>query len=87
MSAKTLDATKLAFSFGVFWGLGMLLAGWGDWLFGYAKQFVSVFGSIYIGFKPTFIGAIIGGAWGFVDFFVFIWLVIWLYDRQCSSKA
>ncbi|NOX25417.1 MAG: membrane-associated protein [Deltaproteobacteria bacterium] len=44
----------------------MLFAGWAA-IFGWSAKFVAVMSSVYIGFKPTFLGGIIGALWGFID--------------------
>lgn len=80
-----LSAVKFGFAFGLFWGLGMLGVGWAGWLWNYGVDFINVWGSVYLGFKPTFVGGIIGGIWGFVDFFVFTWLVALVYNCCCGK--
>lgn len=79
-----LNPWRFAFAFGLIWALGMLLTGWACWLFEYGEPFVDLMGSIYLGFKPTFVGGIIGAIWGFVDFFVFTLLVAWVYNCCCG---
>ena len=86
MSYQQLSPNKLAFSFGLIWGLGMLLVGWLGWLFNYGLMFVHAMGSIYIGFQPSFAGGVIGAVWGFVDFFIFIWLCASVYNKQLAVK-
>lgn len=56
----------LALSLGIVWGLSCLIMGWTapfDW----GDYFVEVMSSIYIGYRPGFVGGIAGGIWGFVD--------------------
>ncbi len=62
----TLDVKALALSFGLCWGGAMMLVGWTS-MAGWGTRFVDVMGSIYIGFEPSFTGALVGGIWGFVD--------------------
>lgn len=77
--------TRFGVAFGLIWGLGMLLMGWGAWLTGWATPLVLVFGSGYVGFTPTFWGGLVGFFWGFIDFFVFGFLLAWVYNRLCAS--
>lgn len=63
---KKLSVIGLALGFAIYWGLANVVAGWTS-MFGWGNSFVSVMSSIYIGYEPTFIGAIIGGIWAFVD--------------------
>jgi len=75
---------KFGFAFGLIWGLGMLLVGWAAWLWDFGTPFVTLWGSVYKGFEPTLVGGLIGGAWGFVDFFIFGLLVAWVYNCCCK---
>ena len=50
---------------------------WSDW--GRALQ--EIMASLYIGYKPTFLGSIIGGIWGFVDAGIGGIVVAWLYNK------
>jgi len=63
---ERLSIRGLAVGLGVAWGVCMLFTGWVA-IFGWCGKFVEVMASVYIGFKPTFIGGIIGGSWGFID--------------------
>lgn len=63
---EKLSVKGLAIGLGVSWGIYMLFIGWAS-IFGWGVRFVEVMSSIYIGFKPTFLGILIGGMWGFVD--------------------
>jgi hypothetical protein len=48
---------------------------------GWGRAMVDVLGSLYLGFRPTPLGSIIGGAWAFVDGAVGGAIVAWLYNR------
>ena len=63
---EKLSVKGLAIAFGTSWAICMLLAGWVS-IFGWCAKFVDVMSSIYIGFKPSFLGGIIGALWGFID--------------------
>jgi len=63
---EKLNVKALAIALGATWGLCMLFIGFAS-MFGFAVKFVEAMGSGYIGFEPTFIGSIIGAAWGFFD--------------------
>lgn len=78
---------RFGFAFGLIWALGILLMGWAAWLWNYGVDFVNVMGSVYLGFKPTFVGAIIGAIWGFIDLFIFAWLVALVYNCMCGRKS
>ena len=42
--------------------------------------FAAMIGSFYVGFGPTFVGALIGAVWGSMVGFVFFALAAWLYN-------
>ncbi len=80
-----LHAVSFGIAFGLIWGLGWMLLGWSGWLFGYALPLIRVIGSGYYGYAPTLLGGILGGFWGFIDAFIFAWLVALVYNCCCFS--
>jgi len=58
-----------AMGLGVTWALGVILLGWISST-GWGARFVDMLSSVYVGFRPTFIGGIVGGLWAFTDAFV-----------------
>jgi len=60
----------LALSFGIVCAIYILLLGWVA-AFGWGTSIVHVISSFYIGYAPTFWGAIIGAIWAFVDGAIF----------------
>ena len=77
------------FTLGILWGLAMLLLGLvHHWVPSYGTEFFKAISSVYIGFKPTIVGSFIGFAWGFVDFFVFGFLIAYIYNKMvCCNKC
>jgi hypothetical protein len=57
-----------AIAMGATWAMGVTLLGWIS-ITGWGIRFVDVLSSVYIGFRPTFIGGIVGGLWAFTDAF------------------
>lgn len=57
---------------------------------GYGEGFIHSIGMMYIGYKPSFVGGLIGAIWGFVDAFVGGVILAWLYNcfshLFCKSK-
>lgn len=80
-----LAPAKFGFAWGLMWGLGVLLMGWASWLWSYGDGFVKLFANCYVGYAPTFLGGLIGGLWGFIDFFIFTWLVALVYNACCKA--
>jgi hypothetical protein len=69
----------LAVAIGVLWAIYVLLLGWIA-AFGWGKEMVTVLSSLYIGYKPTFVGGIIGGIWAFVDGAIAGAIIAWVYN-------
>ncbi len=76
-----LDVKALGLSCGIIWAGGMLLMGILNMVFDWGDVFVAIMSSLYIGFKPTVPGIIIGAVWGFVDAGIAGVLVAWLYNK------
>jgi len=81
-----LCAGKLALALGLVWGVSVFLLGLSTMWFGYGAAWVRLLASVYIGFTPTFFGSIIGLIYGFVDFFVFGFVVALVYNCCCSGR-
>ena len=67
-------------SFGISCGLYMLFIGLVS-IFGWGVKFVEAVSSVYIGFTPTFLGAIIGMVWGFVDGAIGGAIIAFVYNK------
>jgi hypothetical protein len=74
-----LSILGLALGFGICWGLWTLIAGWVA-MFGWTIDFVAVMHSSYLGYEPSFIGAIIGGIWAFVHGFITGGVIAFFYN-------
>lgn len=60
---------------------------------GYGMAYVSLIGSVYVGYGATFLGSIIGAIWGFIEGFIFGVVFAWLYNcfvgkccKTCRAK-
>jgi hypothetical protein len=80
-----LNVKALALAGGVSWGFYMLLVGWTA-MFGWGTRFVSAMSSVYIGFRPTFLGAIVGAIWGFLDGAVAGAVIAWIYNLAAKKR-
>lgn len=81
-----LNVKKYSLIVGIVWGLCIILVGWLA-AAGWGNQLiVKSFSTLYIGFKPTFFGSIIGGLWGLLDGLVFCYLVVVLYNKFFSKS-
>ena len=75
-----LSVKGLGLAVGVTWGIGVLILGLIGSI-GWGRAVVDVLGSLYLGFRPTPVGSIIGGAWAFVDGALAGVVVAWLYNH------
>lgn len=84
MCAK-LSIKGLGLALGVVWSVYIiflgLLAGYMDW----GVPFVEIMGSLYIGYKPTLLGSLIGGAWAVVDGAIAGVIIAWVYNKLASA--
>ena len=79
-----INVRALAISVAILWGGAMVIMGWTA-SYGWGEEIVAVMGSVYIGYRPGFLGGIVGGIWGTLDGaiggFVFGWLYNWLAKK------
>ena len=82
-----LCAGRLGFALGLIWGVAMFLLALSTLWLGYGAEWVKLMASVYIGFAPTPFGAVIGFFFGFVDFFVFGFLIALIYNCCCPKQC
>lgn len=75
-----LQINALGISVGVIWAAYILFCGITA-SFGWGAALVDAISSLYIGYGPTFLGAVIGAIWGFVDGYIAGVVIAWLYNR------
>ena len=76
-----LDVKAFGLTLGIVWGAAMFLAGVASMLSNWGQAFVELFSSLYVGYKATVPGSIIGAAWGFIDAGIGGIVVAWLYNK------
>ncbi len=86
-----INIRSLALAIGATWGIGCLFLGWTA-AFDWGDYFVEMMSSIYIGYRPGFVGGIVGGIWGFVDGAICGFLISYFYNwftakEQPKSKS
>jgi hypothetical protein len=76
-----LSPTRLGLAGGILWGISLflmtLLSIWTQ----YGSQFLSLVADIYPGYSTTPAGSIIGLFWGFLDGFLGLFILAWLYNK------
>ncbi len=63
---QKLNVKAFTLAWGTSFGLYFLFLGWVA-MFGWGDKIVETISTFYIGYAPTFWGAIIGGIWAFFD--------------------
>ncbi len=76
-----MDAKKLGLAGGILWGAIMLVFTWIAVLTGYGTEFLNICGNLYWGYSVTWVGSIIGAIYGFVDAFIGLFLLGWIYNK------
>ena len=76
-----LDVKAFGLSLGIVWAAAILILGLLAAYSGYGIKFVSAMGSLYIGYRPTLTGSIVGAIWGFVDAAIAGVIFAWLYNK------
>jgi len=76
-----LNVKAFGFACGLTWGLGMFLLGIIDMLTYWGDAWGALMSTVYIGYEPTIVGSLIGGAWGFVDAGIAGLAIAWFYNK------
>jgi len=76
-----LDVKAFGLAFGIMWGALMFLLGLTNIFCHWGIVIQEVMANLYIGYKPTFLGSIIGGIWGFFDAGIGGVIIAWLYNK------
>jgi len=63
---ERLDVRALALGMGTLWASYVLQLGWIA-QFGWGTKLQEGLASLYVGYRPTFRGSLVGAAWGFLD--------------------
>lgn len=80
MAYRKLDSIAFGLAFGLVWGVSILLMGLIAHFFEYGLDFVTNMGTVYLGYKNTFLGSLIGGVLGFLDGFIGGFLIATIYN-------
>lgn len=76
-----LNILSLGFAVGISWAVCIFFLGIMAWLFDWGTALVEITSSLYIGYKATFLGSVIGTIWAFVDGFIGGAIIAWLYNK------
>ncbi|WP_298628431.1 bacteriophage holin [uncultured Legionella sp.] len=87
MGGCKLSPSGLGLSFGVFWGVSLLMLGLTTYLYSYGKPFVDAVSVLYLGYEPSIKGSIIGAILGFINAFLTGYIIAWLYNKFSCCKC
>ncbi|MCL5003949.1 MAG: bacteriophage holin [Patescibacteria group bacterium] len=74
-----MNLNKAALTGGIVWGGCLFVTTLASVYFGYATAFLQAFGSIYPGYSITLTGSVVGLIYGFLDAFVGVYIIAWVY--------
>jgi len=72
---------KVALTGGIVWGSAIFLVTLANVFWGYGTDFLKVWQSIYPGFSISLGGSVIGLIYGFLDVFVGVYIIDWVYKK------
>lgn len=76
-----LNPVKLGISGGILWGGCMFICTILALLFGYSTEFLNMMASIYPGYNISWGGSLLGLIYGFLDSFIGLFLLAWIYNK------
>jgi hypothetical protein len=83
---EKLNVKALGLSTGIIWGAAMFLLGLTNMVSGWGSGIEQAMATLYFGYKPTVLGSIIGGIWGFFDAGIGGVIVAWLYNKLSKQN-
>lgn len=81
-----LDIKAFGWALGIVWGGVTFLLGLLDTLYFWGNSWGKMMTMVYIGYRPTIIGSIIGALWGFVYASLLGLSVAWMYNRLVEEN-
>lgn len=82
-----LDVKAFALACGLLWGLGLFFLTWWMIAVGGATGETTFIGRIYLGYRISPAGSVIGLAWGFFDALIGGAIFAWLYNRLAARVS
>ena len=76
-----LNKNAFALTCGVIWGATVLLATAWLLIFGFEGTLMQQLDHFYFGYSVSWLGAVVGGIWGFVDGCIGGFIFAWLYNK------
>jgi hypothetical protein len=82
-----LDVKAFGLACGILWAV--VIFGATLWLmaFGFQGDLISQLDHFYFGYSLSFVGAIIGAVWAFIDGFIGGAILAWLYNKLAKAQS
>jgi hypothetical protein len=80
------DTKRAALTGGIVWGAALFLVTLVSISTGYAHSFLQGIASVYPGYSVSMTGSVVGLIYGFLDFFVGVYITVWVYKQLGKSK-
>ncbi|MBN9230065.1 MAG: bacteriophage holin [Legionella sp.] len=89
MNGCRMSPVALGLSFGVLWGISILMVGLAATYYAYGHDFVVSMGNLYPGYTPSVRGSLLGAFIAFIDAFIMGFLIGWLYNKftRCTCTC
>jgi hypothetical protein len=81
-----LQPTKFGLAGGILWGLCMFVTTIISMYTGYASQWLMLMSNVYPGYSISGSGSLLGLLYGFIDGFVGLFLLAWIYNKLNNGK-
>lgn len=75
-----LDPKQLGLAGGTLWGAVMALMTLSATVGTYGREVLALIATVYPGYSISYMGILTGAVWGFVDAFIGLYLLAWLYN-------
>ncbi len=76
-----INAKNLGLAGGILWALSLFAFTYINMFFGYGSMWTALIADVYKGYEVSFLGSILGLIWGFLDAFVGLYLLAWIYNK------
>ena len=77
----------MGLALGITWGAGVMIATWWLMMMGTQGKTMALLQNFYLGYSVSFVGGLVGLAWGFVDGFIGGLLFALLYNFFARGKS
>ena len=82
-----LNAKNLGLAGGIIFGACMFLTTLVSVPTGYAESFLNAMATVYPGYSVTWLGAFVGLVYGFVDVFIALYVLGWIYNKLEKKQS